>query len=129
MRAETKTVGINVPKEGWEDEPYNEYVRRLLDNDLMHEIFDEIMKGGKQIVTVSELRIDEQNSINMVSARRDINIKEVVCCADCKHWTDLNGGFCDIWDQCISNAEFFCACGERGEADGRVHFRDIGSPL
>lgn len=50
------------------------------------------------------------------------DVVEIVRCADCKHWTDLNGGFCDIWDQCISNAEFFCACGERGEADGRVHF-------
>lgn len=118
MKGETKTVGINVPKEGWEDPPYNEYVRRLLDNDLMHEIFDEIMKVGKKIVTVSELRIDQQNSINMVSARRDINIKEVVCCADCKYWTDLNGGFCDVWGQCISNEEFFCAHGERREDDG-----------
>ena len=38
-------------------------------------------------------------------------------CKDCKHWTDENGGFCDIWDHYISNEEFFCGCGERRSSD------------
>ena len=48
----------------------------------------------------------------------DVDAVEVVRCKDCKHWTDENGGLCDIWDYYISNEEFFCGCGERRENDG-----------
>lgn len=42
----------------------------------------------------------------------------IIRCKDCKHWTDKNGGLCDIWDHYISNEEFFCGCGERRKIDG-----------
>ena len=56
------------------------------------------------------LRLKEQPTVDAV---------EVVRCKDCKHWTDENEGFCDIWDHYISNEEFFCGWGEqRRKADG-----------
>ena len=42
----------------------------------------------------------------------------IIRCKDCKHWTDENDCYCDIWDHYISNDEFFCGCGERRETDG-----------
>ena len=42
---------------------------------------------------------------------------KIIRCKDCKHWTDENGGFCDIWDHYISNEEFFCGCGEMRSSD------------
>lgn len=42
---------------------------------------------------------------------------EIIRCKDCRHWRER--GLCGIWDQYISNGDFYCGCAEKeGEADG-----------
>lgn len=42
---------------------------------------------------------------------------QIIRCKDCKHWLTLNDGYCEIWEQYISNDAFYCGCGERMESD------------
>ena len=36
---------------------------------------------------------------------------EIIRCKDCKHWG--HKGLCNIWDEYISNEDFYCGCAER----------------
>ena len=37
----------------------------------------------------------------------------VTRCKDCRHWR--SHGLCGIWDNYISNGDFYCGCAERRE--------------
>ena len=44
-------------------------------------------------------------------------VDELIRCKDCRHWREQE--LCGIWDQYISNGDFYCGCAKRkeGEAD------------
>lgn len=37
---------------------------------------------------------------------------EIIRCKDCRHWLPRNG-YCEVWEQYISNDAFYCGCGDR----------------
>jgi len=55
------------------------------------------------------------DSLKQISAA---DVVEVVRCKDCKHWTGINCGYCEVWEHYISNQNYFCGSGEMGGDNG-----------
>lgn len=75
------------------------------------------------IETLSEF-YHHKSEIQHIALREALNrvptadVVEVVRCKDCKHWTGINCGYCEVWEHYISNQDYFCGSGERRADDG-----------
>ena len=63
---------------------------------------------------------DVDDMINAVDDFPAADVKPVVCCRDCVHWTrikkDCIMASCEL-DALVRYEDFFCACGRKREAD------------
>ena len=46
-------------------------------------------------------------------------VSELIRCKECRHWREQ--ALCGIWDQYISNEDFYCGCAEREEGETNVN--------
>lgn len=119
MKSETKTIARTITKEdlalmkdvkGFYDDIIKNITRRLCD-----EMMGELEKGEK-IVELSDFRVSEMLTMNMVDCRKYIRFTELIRCKDCKH-RNAEDGFCEGrgWPMQLVPDDGFCDKGERSE--------------
>ena len=87
---------------------------RLIDADALEERFQSLAYDDWNQGVTTSWADAYRECADMVYEQPTIE-PELIRCKDCRHWQKQ--GLCGIWDQYISNGDFYCGCAEK-EGEG-----------